>query len=262
MENYAFQNFNPELYLKARFGSDVNDKERILFPLEKFHEEFSVLPESLKILDYGTGPVMMSVISAAIHASEIILCEYNPKNREALRAWLDNEPSAFNWSPFFDHVVQKLEGKSLDEARERETLVRKVVKNDVISCNIYSPSIIEEGYEGPYDVVSSSCCLESSCTSRETFRHHVAKLAALVKSGGRMMLYLTERNMERENGVYLTGSTEHGIVNVSADYVADLLSSIGFSDVKKSSCRGDPAVMRTYQDDDILGFLFVSGTKM
>ena len=35
-------------------------------------------------------------------------------------------------------------------------------------------------------------------------------------------------------GYYLTGSTERGIVYVSADYVTKLLSSLGFSDVNRS----------------------------
>ena len=255
----ASSSFDSDGYLKARF-CDLSNRERVLFPLEKFHEEFSILPGSLKILDYGSGPVIMTVISAAKNASEIILSEHNPANRAALRSWLEQKPDAFNWTPIFDHVVQSLEGKSVEEARAREALVRERVTN-VISCDIYSSAIVDEGYEGPYDVVTSSCCIESCCTSWETFNKHMKKLPVLLKPGGRLMLYLTERDMEKESGVYMTGSTPHGIVNVRADYVADLLKSIGFTDIKSYSCPGDPEKMYTYQDHDILGFLFVSGTK-
>ena len=194
-------NFDPDLYLATRFY-DVNVKERVLFPLQRFHEEFSALPGSLKILDYGTGPVMMTVISAARCASEIILSDYNQQNRESLKAWLNKDPDAFNWSPFFEHVVMKLEGKSKDEAREREFTLRKIVK-DVVHCDIYASSILTEGYEGPYDVVSSSGCLDSISASRKAFNENVKKLAAYLKPGGRMMLYLSERKMDRESGVYL-----------------------------------------------------------
>ena len=259
MESESESEFDTEDYLQTRF-CDVNVQERILFPLEMFHKEFSALPGSLKILEYGTGPVVMTLISAARKASEIILAEYSSRNRDALRSWLDNEPNAFNWSPFFEHVVQNLEVNGVEEAVTREALVREKVTS-VISCDIYSSPIVAEGFEGPYDVVSSSCCLESVCSTRETFKQNVKKLSALVKPGGRMMLYLSERNMEPESGVYYTGSQRHVIVSLSAPFVADVLRSIGYSSVKNISCPGDPKLLHTFQDENLLGYMFVSGVK-
>ena len=159
--------FDLEGYLATRFG-DVNKPARVLFPLEMLHKS---LPDSLNILDYGTGPVIMTVISAAAKASELVLSDFSLRNLSALRAWLADEPGAFNWTPFFQHVVCDLEGKSVQEAAAREALVRNEVKS-VVSANIYSSHIIEEGFEGPYDVVSSSCCLESCCKTRETFKRN------------------------------------------------------------------------------------------
>ena len=101
-----------------------------------FHEVFSTLPGSLRILDYGTGPAIMTIISAATRASEIVLSDCGEENRESLRSWLRNDANAFNWSPLFDYVIQILEGKDVEEARKREELVRKVV-TDVIHCDIY-----------------------------------------------------------------------------------------------------------------------------
>ena len=251
--------FDLEGYLATRFG-DVNKPARVLFPLEMLHKEFSSLPDSLNILDYGTGPVIMTVISAAAKASELVLSDFNPRNLSALRAWLADEPGAFNWTPFFQHVVCDLEGKSVQEAAAREALVRNKVKS-VVSANIYSSHIIEEGFEGPYDVVSSSCCLESICKTRETFKRNLQKLSALLKPGGRIILFLTERRMETESGFYYIGSQKHNIVSVNATYVADLLASMGYTEVKSSSCSGDPDLMYTFQDKNILGYMFVSGVK-
>ena len=176
--------FDAEGYLANRC-SDVNRKERVLYPLEMLHKEFSPLPNSLKILDYGTGPVIMTVILAAAKASEIVLADRSVSNRNSLRLWLNNEPGAFNWTPFFEHVVHKLEGKGMDEVARREAAVRSKVKN-VVSADFHGSRIIQDGYEGDYDVVSSSCCLESSCSERETFKRNLEKLSALVKPGGRI----------------------------------------------------------------------------
>lgn len=262
MANYgSCKGFDSEQYLATRC-SDVNNRERIVFPLEMLHKEFSLLPNSLKVLDYGSGPVIMTVISAAAKAADIVLADYSSSNRATLRSWLDNDPTAFNWTPFFEYVVLNLEGKNPDEVAPREAAVRDKVKN-VVSADINnSLRIIEEGFEGPYDVISSSCCLESSCSKREAFESNLKKLSALLRPGGRLMLYLTERKMDRESGFYYIGSQKHAIVSVNAEYVADLLRSIGFSDVRCSTCRPtDLTLLHTFQDESILGYMFVSGEK-
>ena len=250
--------FDTDNYLKTRF-CHVNVKGRILFPLERFHEEFSALPGSLSILDYGTGPVIMTLISAVRNASEIVLAEYSSLNRDALRSWLDNKPNAFNWLPFFEHVVRNLEGADVKEAALRETLVREKVKR-VVPCDINSSTIIAEGFEGPYDVVSSSGCMECSCSTRRAFKVNIKKLSVLVKPGGYMMLYLGERKMESESGIYYTGSHRHTAVNVNAPFVADVLKNAGFSDIKTFSCPGDPHVLPRVQDT-AQGYMFISGVK-
>ena len=251
--------FDSEGYLSTRF-SDVSRQERVLFPLEMFHKEFSSLPTSLKILDYGTGPVIMSLISASTKASELVLAEHSANNREALRSWLADEPGAFNWTPFFEHVVHRLEGKGIQEVAAREALVRTKVSH-VVSADLDGSTIIEDGFEGPYDVVSSSGCLDSCGSTRDTFKRNLQNLSALVKPGGRIMLFLSERNMEPESAVYYIGSQKHNIVSVNAAFVADLLKTFGYTDIKSSSCSGDPKLLHTFQDNNILGYMFLSGRK-
>ena len=75
------------------------------------------------------------------------------------------------------------------------------------------------------------------------------------------MLYLSERNMEPESGVYYTGSQRHVVVSLSTFFVADVLRSIGYSDIKSVSCPGDPKLLHTFQDENLLGYMFVSGVK-
>ena len=225
-----------------------------------FHEFFSTLPQSLKILDYGTGPAIMTVISAAPHSSKIILSDYSPENRESLTLWLEKSDNAFNWSPLFDHVVQKLEGKSEEEARKREELVRKVV-TAVIHCDIYSDPIVEKGFEGTYDVVSSSCCLNSSCSTRRDFKNNLQKLAKLVKPGGILILFQSQRNMDtdKEHGYFYTGKTRHPVVNVSAQFVGDIVRNLDYKDIRISSAfDGDnPAFL----DNDSRGFFFLTAVR-
>ena len=102
--------FDVDDYLETRY-KDETDKARIQFLLSCFHEVFQSLPFSLTVLEYGSGPVIQYSISAAAHASEIVFSDIAESNREAVRKWLRRDPTAFNWSPRFDYVVQTLEGK-------------------------------------------------------------------------------------------------------------------------------------------------------
>ena len=162
------------------YGKPGSHKNRLRdFWLESVHKLFSDLyssdeacsPKSCKILDYGCGPVIAYVISAAGKAqvSEIVLTEYTSKNCEAIQQWLDKDPSAFDWSPFFNYVVRNLEGKS-----EQEERLRSLVK--IASCDISLGQPIEKGYGGPYDVIPTMLSIESACQSE--YDYLVEKIVA------------------------------------------------------------------------------------
>ena len=130
--------FDTDGYLATRYG-DTTVKDRLQFLLDGHHEVFQSLPYSLKVLDFGSGPVIQHCISAAPHASEIVFSDIAESNREAVRKWLGRDPTAFNWSPHFDYVVQTLEGKGEKEAREREEMLRKCTIFRVLHGLCYFP---------------------------------------------------------------------------------------------------------------------------
>ena len=99
----------------------------------------------LKILDFGAGPIIANVISASLYASEIVLSDYLESNRKVLQMWLDRDPKAPNWSPFFQYVVQELEGRSMVEAAKREEELRQVIEA-VIPCDIHNDPPVEQAY--------------------------------------------------------------------------------------------------------------------
>jgi len=256
-ENNDF--FDTENYLKTRF-SDMTVRDRVLFPLECFHDAFQSLSTSgLKILDYGTGPAIMSVISASRNASEIVLSDYAESNREALRKWLRKDSTAFDWSPYFDHVVQKLEGKGEKEAREREERVREVVK-DVVYCDTNEDPPIRTTCQGPYDVVIDCGCLTASCVTREGFVSGVVKLAALLKPGGTLLSYASERKMDSVTSTSYTGTKAQPVLNTSGEYAVGVLKQHGFSDITLKICKTD--ITRPDYDDNLLGFRFVTAKKV
>ena len=75
------------------------------------------------------------------------------------------------------------------------------------------------------------------------------------------MIYHSERNMRRESGSYYIGSTPFSLVNVRESYAVEHLRSLGFPGVRSYTCLGDPAMLKTQQDKDAIGYMFLAGVK-
>ena len=60
--------------------------DRVLYPLEKFHKFFSALPQTndMKVLDFGSGPIIQHCISAAANASQIVFSVISPRRTASL----------------------------------------------------------------------------------------------------------------------------------------------------------------------------------
>ena len=238
------ERFDVKAYLNARYGFGKNpDMFRVLFPLEQYHKFYEPLPDGLKILEYGCGPVPAFQISAAPHASEIIMAEFAEVNRKAVQQWVDKDPRAFDWSPHFDHVVQKLEGKGDEEARKREEQLRKVIKA-VVFCDVNEEGLIEKGYEGPYDVIVSNGCIEVGCESPEQYVAVVRKLSSFLKPGGRMVTFTVhyKPDLLGKHLAYPVGSEQFPFMAVTADFIKSALEDAGFSNVTMECCEREKAV--------------------
>ena len=116
--NYK-EKFDPKLYLSTRYrtpGTPENaHRDNIVKNLHNAVQKISgrlAQQDRITVLDYSCGPVICNVISAAglPQVSEIVMAEYIDKSLELLQQWLDRDPSAFDWSPYFRHVVKTLEG--------------------------------------------------------------------------------------------------------------------------------------------------------
>ena len=144
------------------------------------------IPSGVRVLDNGTGPVLLSTVSAATKASEIVLAEYVESNRKALSHWLSGDLNAFNWSPQFSFVVKNLEGKDDQEVIEREAKVRQLVKA-VVFADITKDPPIEKNYYQMYDVVVSSLVMEPVSRDLEEYQLNISRLGKLVKPGGTIL---------------------------------------------------------------------------
>ena len=135
--------FDPQDYLQTYYTDTSFEQLRfIMKQVHTFYQSYKSSETKLKILDVGSGPSIMQVISAAPYASEIVLSDIVKANREALLQWLKNDPKAFDWAPIIKHFVVDLEGKHEEEVPIRAELVRKVIKA-VVPCDVHSDPPID-----------------------------------------------------------------------------------------------------------------------
>ena len=256
------RSFVADDYLESRY-KNVPANDRVQFLLNGFHEVFQSLPYSLKVLDYGSGPVIQNCISAAAHASEIVFSDIAESNCEAVRKWLRRDPTAFNWSPHFDHVVQTLEGKGEKEAREREEMLRKVVKG-VVHCDALADPPIEKGFEGPYDVLIEGGVLNPACTSFESFKKALVSLTHLLKPGGSMMMWDSLfSGMEQCTTVYDVGDKEYNCLCTEKEFVIDAVKEAGLTIVHMRNIEYDRSKTSKHfvYQPGLQGFYFLHAKK-
>ena len=218
--------------------------------LRHYHEVFVTLPQNIAVLDYGSGPTLLSTISAATKASEIVLSDYSDTNLQALRLWLHRDTAAFDWSPHFSFVVKELEGKGEEEVVERQEQVRKLVKA-LVHCDLTQDPPIDRGYDKLYDVVISSMVVESVAQNYDEYKLYISRQGKLVKPGGLLLLYSVE-NSE----LFEVGDFTFKDFPVSSEMAVNAMKNAGFDHVSvdKFSYTLPTREYKTY--------MFIKGTSI
>ena len=252
-EDYP-EKFQPAKYLKRYCGDSPYFKT-----LDLYHQAFQSLPTGLRILDYGTGPAILTTISAATKASEIVLSDYSEVCRIALYQWLAGDSEAFDWSPYFSYVVKELEGNGEgngdEEVAKRQTLVRNLVKA-VVKCDLTQNSPIEPGYEQPYDVVISSLCIEAVIKSKDEYQPMLEKLVSLVKPGGHLLLYGVES--QGGSGYYVVGDETFSSVGRSLKFALHAMAECCMEIITTKYFKD---VQEVEEDPKVASFYFIHGEK-
>ena len=191
--------FDPKAYLNY-----YNEVEKNEFSLRCLHEFWSKMARrNARVLDFGGGPVIHDLISAAPSAEEIIFAEYSEENRKEVATWREKSPDAHDWSPYFKFVVQRFEGKGSDEALIREAELRKKIIH-ILPCDIALEDPVKwpstwTSQLGSFDVVTTSLCIEAAVKSETEYRDVIAKLKSYLKPGG----YTVSSHVQRHRREFL-----------------------------------------------------------
>ena len=109
----------------------------------------------------------------------------------------------------------------------------KVVKA-VVHCDANHDPPIPQEYVGQYDIVTAFLSLTAACATREDYVAALVRLHALLKSGGKIVLYTTDRKEQvtPTPTSYTVGSQEFFELRLSKDFISKSLEQAGFCDIK------------------------------
>ena len=190
----AFKTLNKEdahYYLTRRF-SDPYDKEREVQPfylksLHDFYVKYSGNwdSQSAKLLEFGGGPVIYSLISAAPYVASIVHSDYSESNLQEVRWWKDKSVQAHNWIPYFHYVLQELEGIGTESTLRREEDLRAKLSH-IVKCDVTRNDVLEttEFPMESFDVISSCFCLEAVANTSAQYAVFIERLSRYLKPGG------------------------------------------------------------------------------
>ena len=253
--------FNPNAYLSSKYSKiDTVHHQHVLKCL---HELFSSNECGGKILELGCGPVIAWQISAAPYASEIVLAELVESNRDAVRLWLSKDTRAHDWTLFFRHVIQTLEGKGEEEAAKREEQLRRAVKA-VIPCDVTKDPPVPPDYEGPYDIVMDMASSNVVCENEADYIAFWVRLAKLLTPGGLLVskIFVLE-GLPSSTHTYLPGGEEKFVaMNVSEELLRVSVTKAGFTNLKlKMSTSYDSTYSLIQQGATYAGYAFLTAVK-
>lgn len=259
-------------YLKRRF-TDPYDKERGVQPFylkshHSFYQRFSSTwnASTAKFLEYGGGPVIYTLISAAPFVEEITFSDYQQSNIDAVIEWKKgSSESHHNWIPYFKYVTSELEGKSepdsSEDALQRQEEVRSKCKyflrGDINTEDImFSDSVPPKNFHEHFDIVSSNFCCEVAATTVEEYHSNIQRLGGLVKPGGYLIGLVS---LEESFWFADYGEERRFHLSVMEDDVKKGYSDAGF-DIICSEIHRIPVSAQNILND-CKAIMFVAGQK-
>lgn len=213
----------PRAYLAQFYEGDVNPGNQALL---RFYATAYADLAGRSFLEFGGGPTIYSLITAARTAGRIHFCDYNDECLREVNLWLNNDQAAFGWNHFIDYALQCEKGsrerQSDEDIQARANLLRQRIRQ-LSHCDIFTPDPLLGCSEGLYGVVANTFCLDSIVEDKTQWVHLNQKLANMVDSNG---LYVTVSLLNASH--WTTGGIRHPAVTLTLEDVINLYADLGF----------------------------------
>ncbi len=222
--------------------SDIRDKYRADFDPQKYLNEYYLvepeaedifvtqfmvralrkMPPDMLILEFGGGPTLFAVAALAPQAREIHFCDYLTGNLAEVRRWLNDEPNAFDWTPYIEMaLVAEGRSKASELVAFRTAEMRRKITR-LIQCDALAEAPLGE-CQGQYDLVVAQSSTETATASIAEWRQIIGNISTLVLPGGWLLLSLITGAAG-----YSVGRHNFPHVNLTEDEIRQTYLSTGY----------------------------------
>lgn len=254
----AYQRFEPGAYLRNNYApprGDLSSPDGVgPWKLRCLAQTFATGEVSGRtLIDIGSGPTIYQLLSACAHFEDITMTDFLEVNRQELGLWLREEPGAFNWSVYSQHVCL-IEGKG-ESWQEKERQLRARVKR-VLPIDVHQPQPLGIASLAPLpaDALVSAFCLEAVSPDLTSFQRALDHITTLLRPGGHLLLIGA-----LEESWYLAGEARLAVVPVHEEEVREALVLSGY-EVRDLRTYVMPTHLRTGVDD-VKGIFFAWAQK-
>jgi NNMT/PNMT/TEMT family protein len=185
LESYA-DLFNSREYLQQYYTSVDPENEQLLKFFVECHKDTQ--PHTT-ILEFGSGPTLYSLITAAAKVETIHVCDHLESNLQEIQAWKRGTEGAFNWQPFIQRALE-LEG--MTRVTQADILARTALLQKKLThfcfCDALNTSPLQGNHFKTYDIVQANFVLEAVTSSLVEWEGAFQNLLSLLKPQGTLLL--------------------------------------------------------------------------
>ncbi len=184
----TFVPFDPRAYLREYYSHLGNENRALLRFLDEAYARIFTEIDTARMLEFGGGPTIYQLISAARYAVSIDFSEYLDANLNEVQLWLRDRRGQFFWDSFIRYVLDR-EGALLHPGAvaQRRQLIRNKIER-LIYCDAKKLHPLGSEFRSPYDIVSVNFVLESITTEMAEWNVFVEHVAPLVRPQGYLLM--------------------------------------------------------------------------
>lgn len=248
-----FSAFKPRDYLNEYY-SKIDQENHSL--LEFFIDAYGNVKNNALMLEFGGGPTIYQLISAAEKVQEIHFADYLDDNLAEIRKWHQQHPEAFDWSDFF-HRALKLEGNQQPDKAiaAREAILRERMTK-ILQADAHQKYPLGLDMHEHYDVLGVHFVPESITDSRANWERVLKNICSLLKPGG---LLITSALLGASH--WRAGDHIFPATNISADDLVQALERQGFTDISHRIIAAEVTDENSEEFAGYHGMVFLTARK-
>lgn len=219
----TFETFEPRHYLKTYYSKIGSEN---LSLLEFFSKAYQGVKKGSMMLEFGGGPTVYPLITAASKVKTIHFADYLDKNLDEVKLWKNSSMDAFSWQKFFKKALY-LEGNKKVSKKQvvlRKNLVRRKITK-FLHCDAFKNDPLGKKYRNYYDIINTNFVTESITDKKEIWENLIVNICSMLKKDGIFIMTAI-----KDARYYHVGRRAFPSVRITEEDMIKVLIKLGFKE--------------------------------